>query len=43
MTAQEGEAWGFFNRIVSSELLLSQALELASDIARGPSLAHAMH
>jgi len=42
MTAQEGEAWGFFNRIVSPELLLPQALELASGIARGPTLAHAM-
>jgi enoyl-CoA hydratase/carnithine racemase len=42
MTAQEGEAWGFFNRIVSAEMLQSQAFELASDIARGPTLAHAM-
>jgi enoyl-CoA hydratase/carnithine racemase len=42
MTAQEGEAWGFFNRIVSAQMLQSQAFELASDIARGPILAHAM-
>jgi enoyl-CoA hydratase/carnithine racemase len=42
MTAQEGEAWGFFNRIVAAEMLHFQALKLASEIARGPTLAHAM-
>jgi enoyl-CoA hydratase/carnithine racemase len=42
MSAQEGEAWGFFNRIVPTEELHMQALELAQEIARGPTLAHAM-
>lgn len=42
MTATEGEAWGFFNRIVAADELQAQALELASAIARGPTLAHAM-
>jgi len=42
MSAQEGEAWGFFNRIVPAEELQTQALELAQEIARGPTLAHAM-
>jgi enoyl-CoA hydratase/carnithine racemase len=42
MTAAEGEAWGFFNRIVAADELQAQALELASAIVRGPTLAHAM-
>jgi len=42
MTAQEGDAWGFFNRIVPAEELQTQALALAAEIARGPTLAHAM-
>jgi len=42
MTAEEGGAWGFFNRIVSTATLQSEAMQLAADIARGPSLAHAM-
>jgi enoyl-CoA hydratase/carnithine racemase len=41
MTAAEGEAWGFFNRIVSADELQAQALELAAAIAHGPTLAHA--
>jgi enoyl-CoA hydratase/carnithine racemase len=41
MTAEEGAAWGFFNRIVAAEELEGQALTLAADIARGPTLAHA--
>jgi enoyl-CoA hydratase/carnithine racemase len=42
MTAREGDAWGFFNRIVAAEVLQTQALELAAEIARGPTVAHAM-
>jgi enoyl-CoA hydratase/carnithine racemase len=42
MSAEEGFAWGFFNRIVAAETLQAQALELALEIARGPTLAHAM-
>jgi enoyl-CoA hydratase/carnithine racemase len=42
MTAAEGAAWGFFSRIVASDALQAQAMELAADIARGPTLAHAM-
>jgi enoyl-CoA hydratase/carnithine racemase len=42
MTAEEGAAWGFFSRIVPSEALQAQALELAAQIACGPTLAHAM-
>jgi enoyl-CoA hydratase/carnithine racemase len=42
MSAEEGFAWGFFNRIVAAETLQAQAFELALEIARGPTLAHAM-
>jgi len=42
MSAEEGAAWGFFNRIVSAQTLQAQALELACELARGPTLAHAM-
>lgn len=42
MSAEEGLAWGFFNRLVDPEQLLGQALELAGELADGPTLAHAM-
>jgi enoyl-CoA hydratase/carnithine racemase len=40
MSAEEGLAWGFFNRV--SEPVLPAALELAKELAAGPTLAHAM-
>jgi enoyl-CoA hydratase/carnithine racemase len=40
MSAEEGLAWGFFNRV--AEPVLPAALELANDLAAGPTLAHAM-
>ena len=42
MSAEEGAAWGFFNRIVAADELEGQALALAAEIARGPTFAHAM-
>jgi enoyl-CoA hydratase/carnithine racemase len=42
MSAEEGAAWGFFNRLVAPDALPSEAQELASEIARGPNRAHAM-
>jgi enoyl-CoA hydratase/carnithine racemase len=42
MSAEEGLAWGFFNRLVDTESVLSEALTLATELARGPSFAHAM-
>ena len=42
MTAEEGSAWGFFNRIVAAQELQTQALALAAEIARGPTRAHAL-
>ena len=40
MTAQEGEAWGFFNRLVAPDALESEALALARRIAAGPTFAN---
>ncbi len=40
MTAQEGEAWGFFNKLVAAEALEQEALALAQRIAAGPTFAN---
>jgi len=40
MTADEGLAWGFFNRVVASDAVLAQAQALAADLAAGPTFAH---
>jgi enoyl-CoA hydratase/carnithine racemase len=40
MTAQEGERWGFFNRLVDADALAGEALALAQALAAGPTLAH---
>ena len=40
LPAEEGLAWGFFNRI--ADPVLPAALEMASELASGPSFAHAM-
>jgi enoyl-CoA hydratase/carnithine racemase len=42
MSAEEGLAWGFFNRLTAPESLFSEAVSLAAQIAQGPTLAHAM-
>jgi enoyl-CoA hydratase/carnithine racemase len=40
MTAEEGFAWGFWNRVSGDVLADAQAL--ARDLAKGPSIAHAV-
>ena len=40
MSAEEGLAWGFWNRVV--EDVLAEANALALELARGPTFAHAM-
>ena len=40
MSAEEGLAWGFFNKL--SDAVLSSAVETAKELAAGPTLAHAM-
>jgi enoyl-CoA hydratase/carnithine racemase len=42
MTAEEGAAWGFFNRVVAPEALEAEALALAQGLADGPAFAHMM-
>ena len=39
---EEGERWGFHNRLVEPDDLFDAALTLANDIATGPSFGHAM-
>jgi len=40
MSAEEGAAWGFFNRV--AEPVLPEALQAAKDLAAGPTAAHAV-
>jgi enoyl-CoA hydratase/carnithine racemase len=42
MTAEEGERWGFFSRVVTPEQVLSQAQLLAKQITEGPTFANTM-
>ncbi len=42
MTAEEGDRWGFYNRLVETDALLSTARGLALELADGPTFAHAM-
>jgi enoyl-CoA hydratase/carnithine racemase len=42
MTADEGLAWGFFNRLVAPDALRAEATELAAQLAAGPTFAHGM-
>ncbi len=40
MTADEGERWGFHNRLVEPDALMDAARELAVSLAKGPTFAH---
>jgi len=42
MSAEEGERWGFFSRIVAADELEATAYNMAKKIAQGPSFAHMM-
>ncbi|MFG6583006.1 enoyl-CoA hydratase family protein [Sulfitobacter sp. 1A12779] len=42
MSAEEGERWGFFNRLVTGETLEEEAMTLAKKIQAGPNFAHMM-
>ncbi len=42
MTAQEGEQWGFYNKLVAAEALEQEALALARRIASGPTFANSI-
>jgi enoyl-CoA hydratase/carnithine racemase len=40
MSAEEGERWGFYNRLVAADALEDEALALAARIVAGPTFAH---
>jgi enoyl-CoA hydratase/carnithine racemase len=42
LSAEEGAAWGFFNRVVDTEALHSEAIAFAHRLADGPNFAHMM-
>jgi enoyl-CoA hydratase/carnithine racemase len=42
MSAEEGERWGFFNRLVAPEQLETEAISFARSLAEGPTFAHMM-
>ena len=42
MSAEEGERWGFYNRLCAPDEVLGAAQELALSLAEGPTFAHAM-
>lgn len=42
MTAEEGERWGFYNRLCAPDDVLAEARQLARNLADGPTFAHGM-
>lgn len=42
MKADEGERWGFFNRLVAPDQLEAEAIALAQSLAEGPTFGHMM-
>ena len=42
MSAEEGERWGFFNRLVAPDALEKEAIAMAQRLAEGPTFAHMM-
>ncbi|MER8612264.1 enoyl-CoA hydratase family protein [Mesorhizobium sp. M0027] len=42
MSAEEGERWGFYNRLVDAATLEADALDMAARIVSGPTFAHGM-
>ncbi|HEV7610895.1 MAG TPA: enoyl-CoA hydratase family protein [Steroidobacteraceae bacterium] len=42
MTAGEGLAWGYYNRVVAQSSMLADAIGFAATLASGPTFAHAM-
>ncbi len=42
MNAEEGERWGFFNKLVAADQLDKEAATLAQSLAAGPTFAHGM-
>jgi len=40
MSADEGDRWGFYNRLVDPDALMGEARKLAEQLRRGPTFAH---
>ncbi|MCG6114285.1 MAG: enoyl-CoA hydratase family protein [Mesorhizobium sp.] len=40
MGAEEGERWGYYNRLLAADQLEAEALKLAAQLAAGPTFAH---
>ena len=40
MSGEEGERWGFYNRLCPADELLKSARDMAAELARGPTFAH---
>jgi enoyl-CoA hydratase/carnithine racemase len=42
MSGEEGERWGFFNRLCEPDTVLAEAQAFAAALAQGPTFAHGM-
>jgi enoyl-CoA hydratase/carnithine racemase len=42
MSAEEGERWGFYNRLVAADALEADAFDMARRIVAGPTFAHSI-
>ncbi len=42
MTSDEALSWGFFNRVVTDDVLATEALSFAASLCAGPTFAHGM-
>jgi enoyl-CoA hydratase/carnithine racemase len=42
MSGEEGERWGFHNRLCEHDAVLAEAQQLARSLAEGPTFAHGM-
>lgn len=42
MGADEAERWGFYNRVVNADSVLTEAHDMARSLAHGPTFAHAL-
>ncbi|MDJ0957025.1 MAG: enoyl-CoA hydratase family protein [Arenicellales bacterium] len=41
-SAEEGERWGFYNRVIDADELVNEAIAFAIRLAKGPNFAHMM-
>ena len=42
MSAEEGERWGFYNRLIAADTLETEAIVFARALAQGPTFAHSL-